>query len=143
MQNLIIGADYRAFKHILECCMTTKQAIFALSRTCPAQEFKFLLLRHAEPGADTRSAPFSYFRLRYPRKSRHLSPPRYKASRAYCSACFPAVASYLPPIILIRHSCFKERKHAGSEETSQIPEASDLWLQIPRFFKTQALLDKM
>lgn len=58
MQNLIIGADYRTFKHILECCMTTKQAISALSRTCPAQEFKFLLLRHAEPGADTRSAPF-------------------------------------------------------------------------------------
>lgn len=74
MQNLIIGADYQAFKHILECCMTTKQAIFALSRTCPAQEFKFLLLRHAEPGADTRSELFSYFRLRYPRKSRHLSP---------------------------------------------------------------------
>ena len=70
-------------------------------------------------------------------------PPRYKASRAFCSACFPAVAFYLPPIILIRHSCFKERKHAGSEETSQIPAASDLRLQIPRIFKTQALLDKM
>ena len=83
------------------------------------------------------------FSVKIPAKKSASFPPRYKASRAYCSACFPAVAFYLPPIILIRHSCFGKRKHAGSEETSQIPAASDLRLQIPRIFKTQALLDKM
>lgn len=105
MQNLIIGADYQAFKHILECCMTTKQAIFALSRTCPAQEFKFLLLRHAEPGADTRSAPFSYFRLRYPRKSRHLSPSLQSLKgllfRLLFGRCFLLAAHHFDPSFLL------------------------------------------
>lgn len=143
MQNLIIGADYRTFKHILECCMTTKQAISALSRTCPAQEFKFLLLRHAEPGADTRSELFSYFRLRYPRKSRHLSPSLQSLKgllfRLLFICCFLLPAYYFN----LSFQLWEKRKYAGSEGASQIPTASDLRLQIPRIFKTQALLDKM
>lgn len=123
MQNLIIGADYRAFKHILECCMTTKQAIFALSRTCPAQEFKFLLLRHAEPGADTRSELFSYFRLRYPRKSRHLSPSLQSLKgllfRLLSGRCFLLAAHHFDPSFLLwkKETCGKRRNfpNTGSE----------------------------